>query len=228
MPDIGSGSAQWWITRRNACIACRPPSIWIPGMPPAKRGLLLLGAIPPDDSVPPFPVDRPRRWEEHLTIARAPREQLTGWANPLTRVFIILELPCWCLAWYWAVSYCCPGTPNQPFPLFPPIVQPPPARPLPTPRCLPACVPQRRLSWANALWMFLDKTYTPTPLYVLTCIPSPIGAPLRPACVSWLEMIPRSALALFQQAEGLEPTAPDITYYIGEVYRCREFLRGPG
>ena len=58
----------------------------------AKRGMLLLGAIPPDDSVPPFPVNRPRRWEEQLAISHEGQEKLVGWANPLTRVFIILGI----------------------------------------------------------------------------------------------------------------------------------------
>ncbi len=35
----------------------------------AKRGLILLGALPPDDSVPPFPVNRPRLWEEKLVMS---------------------------------------------------------------------------------------------------------------------------------------------------------------
>src|SRR5512135_723754 len=29
----------------------------------AKRGLVLFGALPPDDSVQPFPVNHPRVWE---------------------------------------------------------------------------------------------------------------------------------------------------------------------
>ncbi|MBN8580338.1 MAG: hypothetical protein J0L96_06665, partial [Anaerolineae bacterium] len=30
----------------------------------AKRGLILLGALAPDDSIQPFPMNRPRAWEE--------------------------------------------------------------------------------------------------------------------------------------------------------------------
>src|SRR5664280_2288355 len=50
----------------------------------AKRGLILFGALPPDDSVPPFPVNRPRRWEQQLADSRAAQEKLVGWENPLT------------------------------------------------------------------------------------------------------------------------------------------------
>src|SRR5258708_12948947 len=35
----------------------------------AKRGLILLGAMPPDENVQPFPLNRPRAWEEKLLLA---------------------------------------------------------------------------------------------------------------------------------------------------------------
>src|SRR5918996_100902 len=35
----------------------------------AKRGLILHGALPPDETVQPFPVNRPRAWEEKLLLA---------------------------------------------------------------------------------------------------------------------------------------------------------------
>ena len=35
----------------------------------AKRGLILHGALPPDDSIQPFPVNRPRTWEDKLLLA---------------------------------------------------------------------------------------------------------------------------------------------------------------
>src|SRR5450759_1304545 len=41
----------------------------------ARRGLILLGALPPDDSIPPFPVNRARLWEERLTVPQEPKER---------------------------------------------------------------------------------------------------------------------------------------------------------
>ena len=35
----------------------------------AKRGLTLLGAIPPDENVQPFSLNHPRAWEEKLLLA---------------------------------------------------------------------------------------------------------------------------------------------------------------
>ncbi|NJN79974.1 MAG: hypothetical protein HC797_05605 [Anaerolineales bacterium] len=35
----------------------------------AKRGLILLGALAPDETIQPFPMNRPRAWEEKLLLA---------------------------------------------------------------------------------------------------------------------------------------------------------------
>ena len=35
----------------------------------AKRGLILHGALPPDENIQPFPLNRPRAWEEKLLLA---------------------------------------------------------------------------------------------------------------------------------------------------------------
>ena len=42
----------------------------------AKRGLILLGALTPDESVQPFPMNCPRAWEEKLLLANEkPKER---------------------------------------------------------------------------------------------------------------------------------------------------------
>src|SRR5512141_555075 len=35
----------------------------------AKRGLILLGALPPDENTQPFPLNHPRAWEENMLLA---------------------------------------------------------------------------------------------------------------------------------------------------------------
>src|SRR5512141_2158525 len=35
----------------------------------ARRGLILMGALPPDDSTPPFPMNHPRPWESKIKLA---------------------------------------------------------------------------------------------------------------------------------------------------------------
>ena len=69
--------------------------------------------------------------------------------------------------------------------------------------------------------MFLDRTYTPTPLYVVTAHPITSNSAFEAGLRFLAAKDYKNALALFQQAEGLEPSAPDITYYIGEIYRAQ-------
>ena len=45
----------------------------------AKRGLILLGALPGDETVQPFPLNRPRLWEERLLLAHE-KPKPKGWA----------------------------------------------------------------------------------------------------------------------------------------------------
>src|SRR5512143_890541 len=35
----------------------------------AKRGLVLLGGLPPDENIQPFPLNHPRAWEDDLLLA---------------------------------------------------------------------------------------------------------------------------------------------------------------
>ncbi|MDP3185908.1 MAG: hypothetical protein Q8M58_11585 [Anaerolineales bacterium] len=61
-----------------------------PGNAAARRGLTMLGALPPDDSLPPFPLDRPRRWEEKLAVQEEDKPKKTGWANPLVCLLLVI------------------------------------------------------------------------------------------------------------------------------------------
>jgi tetratricopeptide (TPR) repeat protein len=190
-----------------------------------KRGLLLLGAIPPDDSLPPFPVNRPRRWEQQLAISRDAREKLVGWANPLTRVFIILGIAVVVVGLALGGYLLSRRNASPNIPVIP--THRPTATISPTPT--PTVPPNLRTATPTflgptPLWFFLDRTYTPTPLYVITAHPitskSAFDAGLRFLAARDY----KNALALFQQAEGLEPSAPDLTYYIGETYRAQGSL----
>src|SRR5512132_3038640 len=55
----------------------------------AKRGLILHGALPADETIQPFPVNRPRAWEEKLLLAHE-KPKLKGWAavkaSPVVRI----------------------------------------------------------------------------------------------------------------------------------------------
>src|ERR1700690_1749213 len=55
----------------------------------AKRGLILLGAIPPDETIQPFPLNRPRAWEEKLLLSHE-QPQPKGFSNPVVRLALII------------------------------------------------------------------------------------------------------------------------------------------
>ena len=61
----------------------------------AKRGLILLGAMPADETIQPFSVNRPRAWEEKLLLAHE-KPKLKGWAaikaSPVFRLGLIILL----------------------------------------------------------------------------------------------------------------------------------------
>src|SRR5687768_1942863 len=61
----------------------------------AKRGLILHGALPPDETIQPFPLNRPRTWEEKLLLAHE-KPKPKGWAavkaSPVVRLGAFVAL----------------------------------------------------------------------------------------------------------------------------------------
>ena len=59
----------------------------------AKRGLILLGALPADETIQPFQMKGPRVWEEKLLLAHE-KPKLKGWAavraSPVFRLGIVI------------------------------------------------------------------------------------------------------------------------------------------
>jgi tetratricopeptide (TPR) repeat protein len=191
----------------------------------AKRGLILLGALPPDDSVPPFPVNRPRLWEEKLAINDG-QEKGVGWANPVTRVFIVLGIAVIILGLFMGGYLLLPKNAR------PALYSSPTHRPTATTSPTPTATVPPSLRTATPtflgptpLWMFLDMTYTPTPLYVVTQHPIISRSAFEAGMRFLAQKDYQNALVLFQQAEGLEPDAPDINYYIAEIYRAQGTFR---
>jgi tetratricopeptide (TPR) repeat protein len=187
----------------------------------AKRGLILFGALPPDDSVPPFPVNHPRSWEEKLTIPKEPREKKRGWANPVVRFAVILAISVvvlggFSIGWPYLNSHRAIPAPNYT----------PTHRPTftisPTPTNTPIFrTPTPTFLGPTPLWVFLQSTYTATPLYVMT--EHPVTS--RSAFEAGLRFLAsedyKNAKVLFEQAISLEPNAPDLYYYLGETYRAQ-------
>jgi len=190
----------------------------------AKRGLILLGALKADDSVPPFPVNRPRLWEEKLSIPQEPQEKKRGWANPVVRLFRIFGISVIIIGILFISRSLWPNSAAQR------LFRTPTHRTTVTITFTPTVTPVYRTATPTflgptPLWMFLNSTYTSTPIYVLT--QHPIVS--RSAFEAGLRFLGAqdyaNAFVLFQQALTLEPGAPDLYYYIGETYRGQRDFR---
>lgn len=185
----------------------------------AKRGLILFGALPPDDSVPPFPVNRARLWEEKLTIPQEPKERKRGWANPVARLFIILGIAVAVISVLFiggslklpnSAAHVSTSTRRPTVTItFTPTVTPVFRSPTPT------------FLGPTPLSFFLANTYTPTPLYVVTEHPmltrASVEAGLRSLALGNFDV----ARVQFKDVLKSEPNAVDVHYYIGESYRMQ-------
>ncbi len=223
-------NAQYWVwlsasvDSQKERLYCLQTAIQVdPQNAAAKRGLILLGALPPDDSVPPFPVNRPRLWEEKTNIPKQPEEKSIGWANPVARAFIIVGVAIVVLGLFVGGYMFWPrGAKPHLYSGYPTVLLLPTITPIPTTTPTPSFLtPTATFLGPTPLWMFLDKTYTPTPLYVDTQHPIISRIAFQSALRGLASGDYTDALVLFQQAEELEPNAPDIDYYIGEVYRAQ-------
>jgi tetratricopeptide (TPR) repeat protein len=184
----------------------------------AKRGLRLFGALPPDEKVEPFPVNRPRAWEQKVVLANeqpGPSGLKALTSNPLTRLVGIIGLGVVvCLLALWALSLPRGASnkytfiPSATFTYTPTYIN---AGLLATPTFF----------GPTPLWMLLPATYTPTPLYVNT--------PRQPESLDYYS-IARQAyeagdwdayIRSMQEITKLEPHAADVYYYIGEAYRLQ-------
>ncbi len=188
----------------------------------AKRGLILLGALSPDETIQPFPLNRPRAWEEKLLLAHEKPKERGARAlmrSPLLRLggLAFIGIGLFALIYYVAII---PrkGTTNQA-----PINT---AGPSPTITATPTlfgatAIPTQVFSGPTPLSAFLEATYTPTPLYVNTPRSAAAMDQYRVAkdaynTKRWDDFIQNMKLI-----EPLEPESADIPYYIGEAYRFK-------
>ncbi len=180
----------------------------------AKRGLIMLGGLPPDDTVQPFSLNRPRTWEEQLSIPQEPKEKKRGSARPIGRLLIIAvgSLAVLAVAYF---GFLAPNAFALPFINRPRLQNitvtftptgtlngPTPTLPKPTP-----------------LAMLMKVTYTPTPLYVMTQHPVDSQGSFNAGLHFFEAQDYENAVAMFKQVLEAEPEAVDAYYYVGESYR---------
>jgi tetratricopeptide (TPR) repeat protein len=202
-----------------------------PGNAIAKRGLVLLGGLPPDEHVEPFPLNRPRPWEDDLLLAHEkPQAKGVGamMASPLARMAGIglIGLAAVGLATYLFFSQrgtqflrpLAAGTagPSPTFTLTPTFVN------------ATGAAPEATQSGPTPLAILMGVSYTPTPLYINTPRSPITGDIYRSAKAAYERGDWDAYIQQMQQVQTAEPKAADVPYYIGEAYRfkgdCRAAL----
>jgi len=184
----------------------------------ARRGLILLGALNPDQSLTPFPMNHPRPWDAKLKLAdEKPRpkglKRLTG--NPVFRLVAILVVAVGVLGGaVFAISQ---------YINFTPVAQQ--FGPLGTPR--PTVTPYNNVNTFNtsptplALATLLEgkSTYTPTAIYAATphaeaALDSYRGAMRAYAKGEW-----DTVAMMMEQVATTQPGSVDAIYFMGEAKR---------
>lgn len=192
----------------------------------AKRGLLLHGALSPDETVQPFPVNRPRAWEEKLLLAHE-KPKPKGWAavkaSPVARLGGFVALGAVLVGVIVFVFNQVLTQQVERAPTFTP--GPSPTYTL-TPTALNATgQPPVVVGTAAPLSELLSEPYTPTPLYVNTPR-SPVSADVyRPVRAAYAKGDWDAVIKGLQEVIRAEPDAADMYYYLGEAYR---FKGSPG
>jgi len=188
----------------------------------AKRGLVLLGGLPPDETIQPFPLNHTRPWEDKLRVTgeeEKPRGLKPFLGHPIVRMAGILTISAALIALaFFGFNYARPlflpsDNPINPYLTYTPSLSPIPS---PSPRFR---TPTPTFLGPTPLWMLLEATYTPTPLYVQT----PAGPASSDALNGGIRYFQRqdyqNAISLFEQVLDIDSTAIYAYYYIGESYR---------
>lgn len=186
----------------------------------AKRGLILLGALAPDESIQPFPMNRPRAWEDKLLLANEkPKERgVKVFArSPLVRLIGVMVIGAALLSVV-VFGFILPRQTN----VAPTQTNTP--GPSPTFTATPTvfgatAAPTRSFIGPTPLWMLLAETYTPTPLYVNTPRAPQAADQYRTAKQAYENEDWESFIANMKLIIPYEPESADIYYLIGEAYR---------
>jgi tetratricopeptide (TPR) repeat protein len=186
----------------------------------ARQGLILLGALEPGPDLAPVPPVN-RQWDVPLEQSPYPTGLRGVWANPVLRG---ITLGVFSIAILGLIAAGIFGFHFGRMPVaFFPTRTPGPS---PTITTTPTAIPRTRVvvtatpipptfAGPTPLWMLLDATYTPTPMYVNT--PHAISEAYRAAIRSIERGNWQDALRYMQQAEQVDPTAPDLPYQIGMI-----------
>src|SRR5512138_2177147 len=187
----------------------------------AKRGLILHGALSPDETIQPFPVNRPRAWEEKLLLEHE-KPKPKGWAavkaSPVARLgaFALLGL-----ILVGGIVFVFNQVLTQQVERPPTITPGPSPTYTLTPTFVNATGQPAPKGTAAPLSELLAEPYTPTPLYVQTPR-GPMSSDIyRSVKVAFEKGNWDDAIKGWQEVLKVEPQAADAYYYIGECYRFK-------
>ncbi len=184
----------------------------------AKRGLILLGALPADETVQPFPLSRTRPWEEKLLLAHE-KPKPTGWAavraSPVFRLGLIVLL-IGAIAGGIVFGLVIPNTASNTIRALPT------AGPFFTFTPTPTAIGGKPQAIATARGPAQpDVPYTPTPLYV-TIERSPLTADyLLQFENAYKQSNWDQAISALEEVLKLDPNLISAYYYLGESYRLK-------
>ena len=214
-------NAQYWlwmsavVETRKECIYSLKEALRLdPQNVAAKRGLMMYGEIEPDPSLAlPYKYQK-HDWEAELRKAQA---SATKKQSPLTRSLVygglILLVAAAGVAALWYFHVFSHPAASQPFVNINRATATPSATPTLNPR-MPTPTPPG----PTPLWMMLQATYTPTPLFINT---PHVAEAYELGIEAFQKQDWDQAITYFQQALETEYNSDDIRYYIGESYRLK-------
>ena len=190
----------------------------------ARRGLVLIGALASESPVAPQPLAR-RKWQVAL-LSEPPQGFKAFWANPTARIIALAVVGVLLIT----IAFVAVLAINREKPTRVAARPTRTAGPPPTFTSTPTNIastsvvsratPTLPATGPTPLWMLLEVTYTPTPVYVNT--PHPVTEDFRIAVRAFGRGDWATALRHFRNASQVEPDAPDIHYLIGEAQRMLE------
>jgi tetratricopeptide (TPR) repeat protein len=186
----------------------------------AKRGLALMGALPPDENTPPFSLNRPRAWEQKLLLAHElprPKGARALTSSPFGRLAGIgIGMLLLCGVLYFGLRL----RPESAISLFPQFTAGPSPTFTTTPTLIGAEVePTSTFMGPTPLWALLPATYTPTPFYISTQRQPQSSDQFRVARDAYRKGDWEFFITNMQEIGRLEPDSADVQYFIGEAHR---------
>ncbi|MCG2786976.1 MAG: tetratricopeptide repeat protein [Anaerolineae bacterium] len=179
----------------------------------ARRGLILLGGLPPEDGLTPFPINHPRPWESKLKLAdETPKPKglkaLAG--NPLVRVTALVVLGMLLI-----------GGVIAGFSISGMFQAQPTRRVLASFTPLPSATVDmtRQVEERGPLAGLISATYTPTAVYAATPYTGVISDTYRGAVRAYERGDWDTVVQMMIQVATLSPGSADTLYFVAEAYR---------